>query len=140
MIKERSTIVMSIAPKWVEMIKSGQKKFELRRRAPKEIGRCDLLIYATKPISAVVAVGKIVSVLRGRPNTLWCDIGQFSGCTEEEFFKYFDGVVNGAAMQLSEIRSIPPISVTTLRTKLRWHPPVSWMRASADLIKLVEVQ
>jgi predicted transcriptional regulator len=133
-----STIVLSIAPRWVDLILSGQKTVELRRRGPKNVdGHRNIIIYATKPVCAIVAVGAVTGIIEGPPERLWREIGSSSGCTKKQFFDYFDGATSGAAMRLADVKSVPSISLSLLRRQLRWHPPVSWMNAGGDLIALV---
>ena len=115
-------IVMSINPKWVRLILTGQKTFELRRRAPSETPST-LLVYATNPISAIVAIGEIECILRGSPEILWRNIGPSSACTRDEFFDYFNGTDTGAAMKLIRMEPISPIPLAWLRERLEWHPP-----------------
>jgi predicted transcriptional regulator len=117
---------------------AGRKTFELRKRAPPNPSA--LIVYATSPISAIVAVGDVDRILRGSPESLWRRIGLSSGCTRKEFFDYFSGTEVGAAMQLTRMVSISPLPLVWLREQLEWHPPVSWMKASEQLIELVEKQ
>jgi predicted transcriptional regulator len=134
----KPAIVLSIAPRWVDLILSGRKTVELRRRGPRDIGvHRNIVIYATKPVCAIVAVGAISEVIKGSPDNLWDAIGPTSGCTKSEFFEYFGKVTAGTAMRLVEVRSIPAIGLSLLRSQLGWHPPVSWMSAGTDLIELV---
>jgi predicted transcriptional regulator len=100
------TIVLSVGPKWVSLILAGQKTVELRRRAPKSDKLSSVLIYATKPICALVAVGEVDGILRDSPEALWREIGPSSGCTKDEFFDYFEGTNIGAAMMLAKVKPI----------------------------------
>jgi predicted transcriptional regulator len=72
------------------MIIAGTKKVELRRRAPSsEYDQCQILIYATAPISAIIARCEANGIVRGSAEFLWQEVGQLSGCSEREFFEYF---------------------------------------------------
>jgi predicted transcriptional regulator len=137
-VAHASTIVLSIAPCWIDLILSGRKTVELRRRGPKNSdGHRNIIIYATKPLCAIVAVGAVTEIIKGPPESLWHEIGSSTGCTKQEFFDYFDGARTGSAMRLAGVRSIPSTSLSLLRNRLGWHPPVSWMNAGVDLIELV---
>jgi predicted transcriptional regulator len=125
--------LFSIAPVWVEKLANGEKKFELRRRGPRDpVKHSHALIYSTAPISAIVAKSIITGAVTGTPTFLWHRIGADSGCTENEFFKYFRGCPVGSAIAMSNVRLLShPI---TFNSSCGWRPPVSWRRIYPDHI------
>ena len=135
-----SAIVMSIHPRWVDAILSGHKTFELRRRAPDRELAKGIMIYSTAPTSALVAIGDIQDIVRAPPQLLWSEIGTMSGCSKAEFFQYFEGVNVASALKLTNVRRISPLPLALLRSRIGWHPPVSWMKATEELIQLAELQ
>jgi predicted transcriptional regulator len=111
------------------MIVEGKKKVELRRRAPSvEYSRCRILIYATAPVSSIVAKCEANGILRGSTEFLWREIGQISGCTKREFFSYFENANNPSALYLTKVGPTPLLTLQRLRGELGWHPPVAWHR------------
>jgi predicted transcriptional regulator len=58
-------ILVSIRPVFATKILEGQKSVELRRRFPIQAGAgCRLLIYSSRPVSAVVGFARIKTVLK----------------------------------------------------------------------------
>lgn len=126
-------IAVSIAPRWVTMIMTGRKSVELRRRGPTTscIGS-HMLIYATRPRSAIVARCRIIDVTIDSPINLWKKLGERSGCSRAEFLDYFADLVVGTAIHLGQISSVEAVGLDELRSEFGWHPPVSWCRIDEE--------
>jgi predicted transcriptional regulator len=133
MEKNQKVIIMSIAPKWVDLIVNGKKKVELRRRAPSvEYAQCGILIYATAPVSAIVARCEADGIVSGSSEFLWQKIGDISGCSKSEFFEYFENANLSSAIYLSKVSSTPVLTLQRLRAEFSWHPPVAWHRIDVN--------
>jgi predicted transcriptional regulator len=91
-----------------------------------------MLIYATRPRSALVAACRIAEIKVGSPECLWAQTRQDAGCTEDEFFKYFADVSSGTALKLSDVSSIENIPLCELRRRFQWRPPISWCGVPSD--------
>ena len=87
---------------------------------------CDVLIYATSPVSSIVAKCEANGFVRGSAETLWRQIGKVSGCTKNEFFDYFADAKHPSAIWLRNVFPIQPLTLEALRKDLGWHPPVAW--------------
>lgn len=96
-------ILISINPKYVEKILSGEKKFEYRTRVTKQ--QVDtLIIYATKPIMKVVAEVEILGVIAASPEELWNQTKNQSGITKSFFEEYFKDKQVAYAYRLGEVK------------------------------------
>lgn len=118
-------LLLSIKPKWVEKILSGEKTIELRKskiaNSPKK-----LLIYSTQPVGALVAEASIKEITAMYTSLLWffTKEGQLAQTTDEEFWNYYGDKVFGTAIVLSDIKLIEPIPLAKLREVWSpWHPP-----------------
>jgi len=133
-----SPLIFSITPYWAEMILSGRKTVELRRRPPKLAQCVAALIYETRPrmqISALCSVGPVISAAVG---TLWARVGEASGLHREGFERYFDGLPTAHAIVLSGVTALKePVLLQDLRDTIGFRPPQSWCRASESLMELV---
>jgi len=49
-------ILLSIKPKYAELIKSGMKRYEFRRKISKKAGRSKIFIYSTSPVKKITGV------------------------------------------------------------------------------------
>lgn len=96
-------ILLSIHPEYVEKIISGIKKYEYRKRLPKE-KVSKIYIYSTKPICKVVAEVEIDDVLVLPPNELWNMTKLDSGLSRKEFFGYFNGSSTSSAFKLGNLK------------------------------------
>ena len=131
-------LLLSIHPRYVDAILAGEKRVELRRRAPR-INRGAALIYATAPKMELVAAFHITSVIRAPLGLLWQLVHVSAGTTRKEFDSYFCGLETGVAIQINDVVEFEkPISLATLRVKWRgFHPPQGFRYvADADVAKL----
>ena len=60
------TIILSIHPRHIEKILSGEKLYEYRKRIPMNIRY--IVVYATTPIKMIVAVIEVESIIKGTPD------------------------------------------------------------------------
>src|SRR6266700_1632925 len=120
---EKSMLLLSIRPKYVDAILSGAKRVELRRRRPQiNCGRA--LIYATAPQMALVASFQVASVIRAPLALLWQSVCSVAGVSRREFNAYFDGLQSGVAIQIADLTTFRPIPLDDLRAALNgFHPP-----------------
>lgn len=83
--------LLSIKPKYADLILAGSKRIELRRSWPdEEIGV--LVLYSSAPVQRLVGVVYIETVRIEPPDKLWTLATEFGGgVTREEFDDYFHG-------------------------------------------------
>ncbi|MGQ9647333.1 MAG: hypothetical protein ACUVWO_12445 [Thermodesulfobacteriota bacterium] len=84
-------VLLSIKPKYAELIKSGLKKYEFRRKIFKKTGHSKVFIYSTSPVKKITGVFDASIIHQDSPYRIWDMFGAYSGLSEEEFFKYFRG-------------------------------------------------
>jgi predicted transcriptional regulator len=124
-----NVIAISVAPRWVELILKGHKTVELRRRGPgRDTVGARMLIYATRPWSALVATCIISKIRISTPKELWTEVGSACGCSHQEFFDYFADLSQATAVEIRGIRELKAIGLDTLARQYDWRPPVSWCR------------
>src|ERR1035437_3506082 len=82
-------LLISIRPRFAEMIFAGSKTVELRRVCPR-ISSGDLaLVYVSSPTKELQGAFEVGKVISATPSVLWRKIGKKSGITRAEFFAYF---------------------------------------------------
>lgn len=96
-------ILISINPRHVAKILSGEKKFEYRTKAAKKDAE-SLIIYETTPVKRVVAEAKILEVLELCPEELWAKTKDYSGIDKAFFDEYFKGRSVAYAYRLGEVK------------------------------------
>lgn len=95
-------ILLSIHPKFVEKILTGEKRFEFRKSLPtKDVD--SVVIYATKPVGKVVAEFKVKSIHSKSPEQLWLETQNYAGINEGFFFQYFKNREIAHAFEVGEL-------------------------------------
>lgn len=99
-----SAILLSVKPKFANLIVDGSKLVELRRTVPaKTVGT--IAIYSSSPVQAIVALADVKETIEASPTKLWAiakDNG--GGLTRAELMDYFDSKKTGFAIMLQNVR------------------------------------
>ncbi len=95
-------VLLSMKPKYVEKVLSGEKKYEFRKRIwKKDVDR--VFIYSTSPVKRIVASFKPGEIVEGPPDDLWDRFKEGSGVSEREFKEYFRNSNSGYAIQVTDL-------------------------------------
>jgi len=100
-------VLLSIKPRFVKEIKSGNKKFEFRKSlvSRKNWNKIEkVFIYSSSPVKRIVARFFIKQILEDHPRILWENCKDFSGIEKTEFFQYFGGREKGVAIEFSGVK------------------------------------
>ncbi len=99
-----SAILLSIKPKFADLIVDGSKLVELRRTVPAQtVGT--IAIYSSSPVQAIIALADVKETIEASPTKLWAiakDNG--GGLTRAELMAYFDSKRTGFAIMLQNVR------------------------------------
>ncbi len=126
---------MSIHPEFARRIVGGEKLVEFRRRsAVRDLSH--ILIYATIPVRAVIAVAEIERVERGSPTALWKSFSDVGGIERAGFFRYYAGVTQGIAYVLGRIWSCA-VPVALGHLGLPRSAPQGFQYVSAETLRAV---
>lgn len=113
MENKNKTIIVSIHPKHIEKILSGEKRYEYRKRIPHDINY--LIVYATAPTKKIVALIEVDMVMKDTPQNIWDLTQKESGVSYEFFMNYFNDFSIGYAIKFSNIYKLPtPIDITII--------------------------
>lgn len=109
-----STIILSIHPRHIEKILSGQKRYEYRKYIPTDIQH--IVVYATAPIKAIVAFIDVDAILNDNPDTIWEKTQDYSGVSKEFFMDYYREKQSAYAIHFERVHKvIVPKSLTALK-------------------------
>jgi predicted transcriptional regulator len=143
-IEDCRTFVLSVRPVYIQRILSGEKTVELRRRFPNLSGICEVLLYSTSPVQAIVCKAELREVSHHSLRSLWTHFAHAIGVTRQEFNAYFAGVDNGYALRLAKVRALAqPLHLSDLVRDYAFHPPQSycyWKTASTPPFSNVRVK
>lgn len=99
-----SAILLSVKPKFANLIVDGSKLVELRRTVPAQtVGT--IAIYSSSPVKAIVALADVNKTIEASPKKLWAiakDNG--GGLTRAQLMDYFDSKKTGFAIMLENVR------------------------------------
>jgi predicted transcriptional regulator len=102
------TLILSIKPRYADLIASGQKRIEFRRRFPAAVTRARALLYVSSPVQAIQLTCTISEVHRASARKLWHDFAEHAGVTPDDFDAYFDGAPAGVALLLTDVQRLSP--------------------------------
>lgn len=107
MIQNNSLLIISVKPEYARKILKGEKTIELRKCAPKRVGKDGyILIYVTAPVKELWGVYKIENIIKENPNTLWENFGKQTGITKKEYNDYYKENKNAFGIQLQEVKNL----------------------------------
>ncbi len=118
-------ILMSIKPPYVDMIVSGCKTVEIRKRAVRAPVGAQIWIYATSPRQKVVASARLEAVVLNAPDKIWRAFGHRAGIRRRDFDAYVGEAEVVAALCLTEIRALDAPLCPRGETPT-FHPPQSY--------------
>lgn len=95
-------VLLSIKPKYADLILAGSKRVELRRSwAVQDVSI--IVLYSSSPIQKIVGVVEVEEVVIASPTALWriCT-ERGGGVTRKELMSYFSGKSRGVAVLLGK--------------------------------------
>lgn len=121
-------VLLSIKPEFAEKIFDGTKKYEFRRIVFKNPSVKTIVVYASSPVQKVIGEFEIESILNEDVTSLWEKTKEFSGISEEFFYKYFSDKENGFAIKVKKAKRYK--KALCLKEKFNVKPPQSFMYLS----------
>ena len=124
-------VLFSLKPRFAELIFTGEKTVELRRRiAPTMKGR-EAFIYVSSPVCMIRGGFRVSKVWTGDPESVWDKVSCRTGVAKAEYDAYYEGSGVAHALALSDVwaRDDPP-EIEGVREALPgFRPPQSWRYA-----------
>jgi len=119
-----AVVLLAIRPRWADVILSGKKTVEFRRRSFKRDVRY-IVIYSTAPVASVIGSFEVEDIVKGSPAELWAQYHQEGAIPKDFFFRYYGDRVYGVAIKIGRVwRFDPPIELCEIGDGLK--PPQSF--------------
>lgn len=138
MIHNKDLLIISVKPEYAKKILKGEKTIELRKCAPKKVGKDGyILIYVTAPVKELWGIYKIENIIKENPNTLWENFGEKTGITKQEFNNYYKENKNAFGIQLQEVKNLfkHSIKLDNLKNLIPgFMPPQTYSYIDTNLI------
>jgi predicted transcriptional regulator len=133
----KSTLLLSVHPRFAEGILAGKKRVELRRRLPRLADT--VVLYATSPTMALVGSFTVQSVVRLPLGLLWRQVRDVAGVTRAEYLNYFDGLTQGVGIFVGDTeRFSRPLPLAELRALWPgFHPPQGFQYLGDETLDLL---
>jgi predicted transcriptional regulator len=125
---ERRSALFSINPEFADAILAGQKQYEFRRnRLRLEAGDL-ILIYSTRPKSAVVGGFYCKSIVEASPAAISRKFAKAAGTSASTLRRYLDESDRATAIQVSKpFKLAKPITLADIRRRIPgFMPPQSY--------------
>ncbi len=120
---EPNLFALSIHTPYVDEIRAGRKKFELRKyRTGIQPGDW-VAAYETLPTGAVSTVFQAGGTIKEDPEEFWNWFQEDLGIEREPYFAYLAGKQFVHAIEIVEVRTFEPILLSELREDYRFNPP-----------------
>lgn len=118
-------VLLSIKPEFAFKIFDGTKKFEFRKTIFKNTKVKKVIVYASSPLQQVIGEFEIEEILQNDLNTLWDLTGEYSGISENFFYKYFENKEQGYAIKIKNVKKYK--EPKNLREEFKLFPPQSFV-------------
>ena len=101
-----AVVLISIKPKYVDLIIAGEKRYELRRGGSTVQAGDTLLLYSTSPEKALVATCHVRRTLTDTPSRILRAVNSGAGIGKKEYAQYFKGASRATAFELGQIKCL----------------------------------
>ena len=124
-------LLLSLKPRFAELVFMGEKTVELRRRiASTMIGR-EVFIYVSSPVRMIRGGFRVAEVWSSDPESVWSEVASRAGVAKAEYDAYYEGCGIAHALALSDVWAHEaPMEIEGVRRALPgFQPPQSWRYA-----------
>lgn len=97
-------VLLSIKPKYANLIFSGEKHYEFRRSIFKNRPVKKVIVYASSPISKIIGEFEIDNILSLNLVDLWNETMKYAGIDKSFYDNYFDGKESGYAIKVKSYK------------------------------------
>ncbi len=93
-------VLLSIKPEYANKIFSGEKRFEFRKKAFKNIEVKTVVVYSTMPVGKIIGEFSIKHIHQDSPDSIWTRTKEHSGIDEGFFNDYYNGRDTAVAIEV----------------------------------------
>ena len=121
-------LILSLKPRYADLIFEGVKKAELRRRPLVQMKGGDVFVYVTSPIMELRGGFRVGEVWAGTPQDIWEKVSERAGVNREDFDAYYAGQSIAYALEITGVWEYAnPPGLGTLRKLFdNFVVPQSW--------------
>lgn len=118
MSQKAPPLLISLKPEYADLVFSGLKTAELRRRISTFVENRDVFIYVSSPVMELRGAFRVGQIWEGTPQDIWQTVSKMAGVSRKVFDEYYQGKDIAFAMEIMEVREFTnPPSLATLRKR-----------------------
>lgn len=127
-------LLISLKPRYADLVFEGLKKAELRRRILACMKNRNVFVYVSSPVMELRGGFRVAQVWQGSPEYIWREVSDLAGITRRDFDAYFEGSTIAYALEIKEVWEYQkPVSLNTLRNRFpNFVVPQSWRYAKPE--------
>ena len=124
-------LLLSLKPRFAELVFMGEKTVELRRRIASTMKGREVFIYVSSPARMIRGGFRVADVWSSDPETVWGEVASRAGVAKIEYDAYYEGCGIAHALALSDVWAHEaPVEIEGVRRALPgFRPPQSWRYA-----------
>ena len=121
-------LLLSLKPVYANLVFSGLKTAELRRRIAREVEGQDVFIYVSSPEQRLRGGFRVDKVWQGAPEMVWQEVKHLAKVDEATFESYYRGRTTAFALSIADAWECKrPLALDNLRRKFpNFVAPQSW--------------
>ena len=128
MNESESPLLISLRPRYADLIFEGLKKVELRRHDLTRMEGRDVYMYVTSPVMKLRGEFRVGEVLTGTPEEIWHKVSDYAGVDRPDFDAYYAGREFACALKITKFWEYEnPVELDVLREQFPgFVVPQSW--------------
>lgn len=121
-------ILLSVKPRFADLIFDGRKKAELRRRFSISARDQDVFIYVTSPEKVLRGGFRVERIWHGTPDAVWSDVRRIAQVKKSEYKAYYAESAVAYALAIADVWECDtPLCFQTLNRQFqKFVAPQSW--------------
>jgi len=128
-------ILLSMHPTYAQLVFSGTKQVEIRKKFSKRWKGRQAVVYGTQPLGSLMGEVTLSEVSPGKPTDIWEKYGDRVGCSFEDFTNYVGESQEVFAIELADLKPyVSPLGLPQISHLIReeLHPPQSFLDVRMD--------
>ena len=133
-------LLLSLKPRYADLVFEGLKTAELRRRIASHIENRAVFVYVSSPTMELRGGFRVGQVWHGDPEEIWHMVSKLAHVDKQDFDTYFEGLSFAYAFEIKEVWESPnPVHLNTLRNQFpNFVVPQSWRYVRDDETEFFE--
>lgn len=137
MSNKTTPLLISLKPNYADLVFSGLKTAELRRRISERMQDRDVFVYVSSPVKELRGGFRVGQVWSGSPSQIWSTVRNFAGVSKRAFDNYYQGQNIAFALEILDVWEYAyPRNLEQLRTQFPgFVAPQSYRYARPDEVR-----